>query len=167
MQSVNTLNTGKQNTENLTEEVFTFSPVESGFSPEFEQIWKLEQQIFTEELRSTKEDLKDIYDTREMLIISLEGYMIANPLEDVPRQEVPDINWGKNNTLYIYSVGVVPEAKGKGLGKSMLQQVIQDSKKPRIALDTTNEVMKILCLKLGFKQITETYFIFEKEIVYC
>jgi hypothetical protein len=167
MESVNELAT-----EQINEEVYTFSPVTANSSvildniTEFEQIWNLEKQIFTDELRSTKEDLKDIYDTREILIMSPNGYVIANPLEDVPREEAPDVNWGKSNTLYIFSIGVIPQAKGMGLGKTMLQQVINDSKKPRIALDTTNEVMKQLSLKLGFKQITDTYFVFEKGIVY-
>jgi len=128
----------------------------------FEQLWQLEQKIFKKDCRSIKKDLKWIYDCRELLIINDTGYGVGCPLEKADRKEIPDKNYGKKNTMYIFSVGIIPEARGKGLGKDLLNKLIAYSPKSRISLDTTSDVMKKMCIEMGFKQITETYFLFIK-----
>lgn len=129
---------------------------------QFNRIWELEQKIFSKGCRSTKKDLREMYDCRELLIINQFGYMIGSPLEETDKKEIPDDNYGKKNTTYIWSFGIIPEACGKGLGKDLLYKSIAFSPKHRISLDTTNPDMKRLCIKLGFKQITDTYFVFYK-----
>lgn len=129
----------------------------------FEEIWYLEQKIFDRRCRSTKKDLKDIYDCRELLIINDFGYAIGSPLEEVPKRQVPDKNHGKNNTTYMWSIGIMPEFCGRGLGKDLINKIIIYSIKPRISLHTTSPIMKKLCIELGFKQITKTYFVFIKR----
>lgn len=131
----------------------------------FEEIWQLERRIFDRDGRSTKKDLQEIYNCRELLIINDYGYAVGCPLEEAEKKEIPDEdkkNHGKKNTLYIFSIGIVPEARGKGMGKKMLNELISFSTKPRISLDTTSDAMKKLCLKLGFKQILNTYLVYKK-----
>jgi len=131
----------------------------------FEQIWQLEMKIFDRFERSAKKDLKEIYDCRDLLIINDFGYCIGSPLEEVEKKELPinEKNFGKNNTTYIWSIGLIPEARGRGLGREMLHKIIMLSSKPRISLDTTSDAMKKLCLKTGFKQLSNTYFVYEKD----
>lgn len=132
----------------------------------FEEIWQLEMKIFDRFERSNKKDLKDIYDCRELLIINDYGYAIGSALEETEKKELPKEelkNFGKNNTTYVWSIGILPEHRGKGHGKEMLKGLINLSTKSRITLDTTNNDMKKMCHKLGFKQISETYFVYEKQ----
>jgi predicted GNAT family N-acyltransferase len=132
----------------------------------FEHLWKLENKIFKKEDRSTKKDLKEIYDCRELLIINDYGYAVCSPLEENKKNKIVKEerkHYGKKDTTYIFSIGIVPEERGQGHGREMLKELIMFSTKPRIALDTTSEVMKKMCLEIGFKELSETYLVFEKR----
>ena len=132
----------------------------------FEKIFEFEKRIFDCTHRCTKAELKRLYDFRELLLINDFGYVLAAPLETVRKCELPKEEYkhsGKKNTLYVYSIGLVPEARGRGLGKKMLNEVIENSTKPRISLNTKNKIMKQMCLDFGFKQLSETYFVLVKK----
>ena len=131
----------------------------------FEKILEFERRIFDCTHRCTKAELKRLYDFRELLLINDFGYVLAAPLETVRKCELPKKeykNYNKQTTSYIYSFGLIPEARGRGLGKKMLNETIEYSTKPRISLNTKNKIMKNICLELGFKQLSDTYFVFEK-----
>lgn len=72
-----------------------------------------------------------------------------------------------NKILFIVELEILPEFQGKGIGSSILKDVIEDAKKKdkkvQIGCFKVNEGTKTLYLRSGFKIIyeTETHFIFE------
>ena len=66
-----------------------------------------------------------------------------------------DKNYGKNNTLYIFSIGVIPEYRNAGIGRSMMYKIIRNASRDydRITLHTRDKGFYNMCIMLGFRNV--------------
>jgi len=84
------------------------------------------------------------------------GYFMCAPLEESGDDLKDwDKNFGKKNTLYLFSIGVIPEYRGKGVGSEMLEILFEHipTNYSRITLHTKNRSFKRMCIRYGFRNI--------------
>jgi ribosomal protein S18 acetylase RimI-like enzyme len=122
----------------------------------------VEKASFEKSLRYTEQD--DDFESFEkphtINILALDGkkiiaYLMSCPLEYDSRYK-KDSHYGKKDTFHLESIAVLPEYRGSGIGKKMIEMFIQDVKihgYKRIVMDATSRKMVHIALKYGFKKI--------------
>lgn len=95
------------------------------------------ENIFHENLRETGETLKELFSSRDSLVIGafrknrLIGYMAGTPLNN--RAELPgagdDPELGSGNSIYIDSFVVDKEFQGKGVGRNIEKMFLKQAGK--------------------------------------
>jgi ribosomal protein S18 acetylase RimI-like enzyme len=120
-------------------------------------IWDIEKRAFSPCDRSRKDFLERLMNNKKtILVYNKLGYAIGRELEWTERKLNHDNNYGKNNTLYLISIAVMPEKQNKNLGKKLLKQFIKKAKSKkfkRITLHTNNKRMIRLAFKFGFRTL--------------
>lgn len=90
------------------------------------------------------------------------GYYMAATLEDSAESDEfkrIDRQFGKHNTLYLFSIGVLREYQNIGIGRVMMNDLLKvgGRKFRRISFHSKNKNFRRLAFKLGFRIITYTF----------
>ncbi|MGV8171241.1 MAG: GNAT family N-acetyltransferase [Candidatus Woesearchaeota archaeon] len=123
-------------------------------------VFNVEKEVFEEALRYDEEDVESfILDNTLNYIVwdgdKIVGYLMSCPIENDERYE-DDPNFGKNDTIHIESMALLPEYRGKSLGQKLFLKCIEDAKilgYKRAVMDATSEAMVGLGLKHGFVKV--------------
>jgi ribosomal protein S18 acetylase RimI-like enzyme len=85
------------------------------------------------------------------------GCFIAAPLDmSGPSLKKWDIHYGKKDTLYLISIGVMPEYRHLGLGRQLMMALLKDARMQgysRITMHTNNKGFVASCVKNGYRVV--------------
>jgi len=125
-------------------------------------VLNVEKNSFEKASRYVEEnnDFESFGKSQTINILALDGkkivaYLMSCPLENDIRYK-KDSHYGMWDTFHLESVAVLPEYRGSGIGKKMLERFMRDVKQrkyKRIVMDATSRKMVHLALKYGFKKI--------------
>jgi GNAT superfamily N-acetyltransferase len=134
-------------------------------------VFNIEAQVFEEDIRYEEEDfesferenainyiVKDNFVTNttdDITDSKIIGYLMSCPIENDDRYE-EDEHFGRNDTIHVESMALLPECHGKGIGKALFERFLEDAKVSgfkRVVLDATSPQMIGLATKYDFKKI--------------
>jgi len=128
-----------------------------------QSIMKIENSAFEREVRQDEYDIESTFiDEKSICLIvkdkeskEIVAYTMSSPLEDYYFLFF-DSHYGKYNSLYLESIAVLPKYQGKGIGKLLIENLIEKARKrkyKRITLHATNEIITHICEKYGFRKV--------------
>jgi ribosomal protein S18 acetylase RimI-like enzyme len=121
----------------------------------------VERKCFRKEERTYPSWYRELINDAEPFVMVVRdgrkaiGCFVCAPLEesgkDLKRWDKK--NFGKKNTLYIISIGVIPEYRNAGVGRGMMHKLLQAAHRDydRVALHTRSEEFRGMAIRHGFR----------------